>query len=159
MNYKARHKARVFAMQALYQWAHTSDDVAELITQFRVRNDYHTYVDWEFFERLVRGVILDLAKIDDLIIEGAKRPLKEINPVELGLLRVAVFELRECIETPYQVVISEYVDVSGEFGSSEAHQFINATLDQLARTLRSLEYSQGGQNERVKSKQTPAQTA
>ena len=159
MNYKARHKARVFAMQALYQWAHTGEDIAFLCAQFRTRNDYHKYVDWEFFDRLLTGVMLEINTIDELITTGAKRPLKEINPVELALLRVALFELKECVDVPYQVVISEYVDISSEFGSSEAHQFINATLEQLAKTLRALEYKQGSDDERIKSKQTEKKTA
>lgn len=151
MNYKARHKARVFAMQALYQWAHTGEDVVALSAQFQNRNDYHKYVDWEWFIRLLTGSVLEINTIDELIIMGAKRPIKEINPVELALLRVAVFELKECMEVPFQVVISEYVDVSGDFGSSDAHQFINATLEQLAKTLRPLEY--GDNHDRIKSKQ------
>jgi N utilization substance protein B len=151
MNYKARHKARIFAMQALYQWAHTQEDFAALSSQFRERNDYHKYVDWEWFEHLLNGVILEINTLDELITVGAQRGLKEINPVELSLLRVAVFELKDCLEVPYQVVISEYVDISGEFGSSEAYQFVNATLEQLAKKLRQLEY-QGEQNVTVRAK-------
>lgn len=152
MNYKARHKARVFVMQALYQWAHSGESAAFLSAQFRNRNDYHKYVDWDWFERLLTGSILEINTIDELIVTGAKRPLKEINPVELALLRVAVYELKECMDVPYQVVISEYVDISGEFGSSEAHQFINATLEHLAKSLRPLEYQEGSEHDRSKTK-------
>jgi transcription antitermination protein NusB len=154
VNYKARHKARIFAMQALYQWVHTGETVAALNAQFRTRNDYHKYVDWELFERLLTGATFEVNTVDELILTGARRPLKEINPVELALLRVAIFELKECVETPYQVVLSEYVDISSEFGSSEAHQFVNATLEHLARSLRPLEYQGGDKHERHQSKQT-----
>lgn len=154
MNYKARHKARVFAMQALYQWAHTGESANVLDAQFRSRNDYHKYVDWELFARLLTGAILEVNTIDELILTGAKRPLKEINPVELALLRTAVYELKEGIDTPYQVILSEYVDISSEFGSTDAHQFVNATLEHLAKTLRPLDYQGGKPHESSKSKQT-----
>lgn len=133
-------------MQALYQWAHTGGDFADLSAQFRTRNDYHKYVDWEWFDRLVQGVFAELAAIDALIVEGAKRPLAEINPVELALLRVAVFELKICMEVPYQVVLSEYVNIASEFGSTDAHQFVNAALEQLSAQLRPLEYKHKGDN-------------
>lgn len=140
VDYKARHKARIFAMQALYQWAHDACDWADLSAQFRSRNDYHKYVDWDWFDRLLQGVLVELTAIDELIVTGAKRPLAEINPVELALLRVAVFELKVCVEVPYQVVLAEYVNIAGEFGSTDAHQFVNASLEHLAQSLRALEY-------------------
>ena len=140
MNYKARHKARVFAMQALYQWAYTREDLFLLQAQFRARNDYHKYVDWEWFERLVNGVFAANESLNQLIEKGSKRSLQEINPVELAILRLGIFELKSFIEVPYQVVLSEYVDIAGEFGSSEGHQFVNAALESLAKELRELEY-------------------
>ncbi len=136
---KARHKARTFAIQALYQWHYNHTDDLALITEFQARNDYHTYVDWDLFIDLIKGVVPDPTAIDAQIVEKAGRPLKEINPTEVAILRAASAELKGRLDVPYQVVLSEYVDLAEEFGATEAHQFINAVLDCLSKDYRPLE--------------------
>lgn len=151
---KARHKARTFAIQALYQWQYNPTNEAALIAEFQARNDYHTYVDWDLFADLVKGALADLTAIDAAITQKAGRPLKEINPTELAILRIASAELKERFDVPYQVVLSEYVDLAEEFGATDAHQFINAVLDRLSKDYRPLE--QGAQNALRKTEKTQA---
>jgi N utilization substance protein B len=139
MSKKARHKARTFAIQALYQWHFNSSPVHELIAEFQSRNDYHQYVDWELFAELIQAFILNQNTIDEAIIDTASRPLKEINPMELSILRTASSELKQRFDVPYQVVLSEYVDLTQEFGAETGHQFINAVLDRLSKQYRPLE--------------------
>lgn len=138
---KAREKARTFAIQALYQWHFNAQDLASLEAEFRVRNDYHKYVDWDFFHDLVVGVMEHLVELDTNIEAEAKRPLKELNPTELAILRTAGSELKNRIDVPYQVVLSEYVDLAEEFGATDAHQFVNAVLDRLSQIYRPIERS------------------
>ena len=57
-------------------------------------------------------------------------------------LNLGVFELRERIDVPYRVVISEYVDLTKTFGAEDGHKFVNAALDKLAQSLRSVEAGQ-----------------
>lgn len=140
-NRKAREKARTFAIQALYQWHFKQDEAVALEAEFRVRNDYHTYVDWDFFHDILTGAIAHAAEFDGQIEQEAQRPLKEINPMELAILRVAASELKTRVDVPYQVVLAEYVDLTESFGASEAHQFVNAVLERLTYTHRSLERS------------------
>ncbi len=139
MSKKARHKARIFSIQALYQWHFNLSPAHTLIAEFQSRNDYHQYVDWERFAHVIQSFILEQNSIDEAIITAAARPLKEINPMELAILRSASTELKQCFDVPYQVVLSEYVDLTQEFGAESGHQFINAVLDRLSKHYRPLE--------------------
>jgi N utilization substance protein B len=43
------------------------------------------------------------------------------------------------IETPYKVVVNEYINLAKKFGAEQAHKFVNGVLDKLALDIRSLE--------------------
>jgi N utilization substance protein B len=139
MSPKARHKARSFAMQAVYQWSITGDALHQIEAQYLVANSHHK-VDWEFFKVLLHGVPAHLTQIDEYITSASSdRSLKEINPVELAILRLAIFEFMHRIDVPYKVVINEYVDLGHTFGAEEGHKFINGILDKVAKQIRKAE--------------------
>ena len=50
-------------------------------------------------------------------------------------------ELKDRIDIPYRVVISEYVELAKTFGAEDGHKYVNGVLDKLALTLRPLETS------------------
>jgi N utilization substance protein B len=142
MSPKARHKARSFAMQAIYQWQLTSDGLNQIEAQYLVANSHHK-VDWEFFKALFHGVPENLTEIDAYIEQASsERSLKEINPVELSILRLAIFELMHRLDVPYKVVINEYIDLAHSFGAEEGHKFINGILDKVAKLTRKAEMAQ-----------------
>lgn len=139
MNKKAREKARTFVIQALYQWHFQKEEVASLEAEYQARNDYHKYVDWEFFHDILTTYVTYQMELDEKIIEAAARPAKEINPMEFAILRAAGSELKTRIDVPYQVVLAEYVKLAESFGATDAHQFVNAVLDRLSAQYRALE--------------------
>ncbi|MDO8955043.1 MAG: transcription antitermination factor NusB [Gammaproteobacteria bacterium] len=139
MSPKARHKARSFAMQAIYQWSHTGDTLSQIEAQYLVANAHHK-VDWEFFKGLLHGVPANLTEIDEHISTASSdRSVKEINPVELAILRLAIFEFMHRIDVPYKVVINEYVDLGHTFGAEEGHKYVNGVLDKVAKQTRQTE--------------------
>lgn len=140
---RAREKARTFTVQALYQWHFNKNEFAALEAEFRLRNDYHVYVDWLFFHDLLAEFFKHHAEIDGAIEKAAERPLKEINPMELAILQAAGSELKTRLEVPYQVVLAEYVSLSASFGATDAHQFVNAVLERLSLIYRKLERGEG----------------
>ena len=74
-------------------------------------------------------------KIDELI----DRPLDQLDPVELGILLIGVYELESRIDIPYRVVINEGVNLAKRFGAMDGHKYINACLDAGAQSLRAAE--------------------
>ncbi|MBA2654350.1 MAG: transcription antitermination factor NusB [Gammaproteobacteria bacterium] len=133
-----RHKAREFAMQAIYQWQYTQDSPTEIELQFRADNDMTT-ADTDYFSELLHKIPKHLIQIDEYIEKVIDRPFHELNPVELAILRIAIYEFIYRHDVPYKVVINEALQVTKTFGATEAFKYVNGVLDTLAAELRPLE--------------------
>ena len=142
-NQKARHRSRILAMQAMYQWHLSHDELNIIEAQFRVEND-GLKVDWPFFTALFHGVPTNLNDIDAVIRASISRDFEDLNPVELAILRLGIYELAHRIDVPYQVVINEYIELAKKYGAEEGHKFVNAVLDKQAKVFREAEVSARG---------------
>lgn len=138
MSPKARRRARVVAMQALYQWHLNQTPSNELQAEFRVANA-HYKCDWILFGELLTGVLKQVSTLDALIEPKLVHPMAVVNPVELAILRLGAFELKDRLDIPYRVVISQYVDIALEFGAQDGEKFVNGVLDKLSTSLRQAE--------------------
>ncbi|HMJ49628.1 MAG TPA: transcription antitermination protein NusB, partial [Burkholderiales bacterium] len=67
------------------------------------------------------------------------RPLKELSPIEHGILLLGAYELAHQPDVPYKVVINEAVELAKSFGGTEGHKYVNGVLDKLAAKLRAAE--------------------
>ncbi|RJS94901.1 transcription antitermination factor NusB [Salinisphaera sp. Q1T1-3] len=133
-----RIRARMAAVQAIYQWRMNGSDIAELITQFahagRLRD-----LDRDYFEMLLRGVVHDVSGLESAFDRHLSRPAVQLDPVEYAILLLATYELRECPEIPFAAVINEATNLAKIFGATDGHRFVNGVLDAAARDLRPLE--------------------
>jgi transcription antitermination protein NusB len=136
--HRARHKARQYAVQAIYQWQFTQASLTEIELQFHEDNDM-AKIDSDYFSELLHGVPKHITEINDLIKEAIDRPFHDLNPVELAVLRVAIYELIYRKDVPYKVVINEALQVTKIFGASEGFKYVNGVLDALVKKLRPLE--------------------
>ena len=136
-----RHKARHYAMQALYQWHMAGADLGEIEAEFREDYDFGK-VDGDYFHALLHDIPARLGDVEDAFAPYmVERSLDELDPIERALLRIGSFELMERIDVPYKVVINEAVNLAKKFGAADSHKFINGVLDQVAHKLRSVEVS------------------
>ena len=133
-----RKVARSLGMQALYQWHLAGQSLNEIEAQFRVDNDF-SGVDGAYFHEILHGVARQKGEIDALIEPCLDRPLVELDPVELAILRLSTFELKDRLDVPYRVVINEGIELAKVFGATDGHKFVNGVLDKLAPALRSAE--------------------
>ncbi|TBU95905.1 transcription antitermination factor NusB [Phytopseudomonas dryadis] len=131
----ARRQARTLAMQALYSWHIAGQALNEIEAQFRVDNDFSA-VDGAYFHEILHGVPRQKSEIDSAFEPLLDRPLDEIDPVELSILRLSTYELRNRIDVPYRVVINEGIELAKVFGATDGHKFVNGVLDKLAPKLR-----------------------
>ena len=137
-----RHKARHYAMQALYQWHMAGASLNEIEAEFRTDYDFGK-VDDEYFHALLHEVPAQLEDIEAIFAQFmVERSLEELDPIERALLRLATFELKERIDVPYKVVINESVSLARKFGATDSYKFINGVLDQVARQLRQAEIAE-----------------
>lgn len=137
----ARKKARRLALQALYQWMMAASDLADIEAQFHVNNDM-SKVDTQYFSVLLRNIPLKVAELDESIEPFLDRKLTDLNPVELTILRMGAYELKERLDIPYKVAINEAVKLAQEYGAEDGHKYVNGVLDKLARQIRTVEIDQ-----------------
>lgn len=134
----ARREARILAMQALYSWHIAGQSLNEIEAQFRVDNDF-SKVDGAYFHEILHGVPRQKSELDGAFAPLLDRPLEEVDPVELAILRLATYELSNRVDVPYKVVINEAIELAKVFGATDGHKFVNGILDKLAPSLRSAE--------------------
>ncbi|MEJ2361859.1 MAG: transcription antitermination factor NusB [Gammaproteobacteria bacterium] len=135
---KARSRARRLAMQGLYEWQVSGNAPQEILQGYRQKPELES-ADVEYFQLLLLDVPEHLAELDKLLTPLLSRPLQEVDPVELAILRLAAYELVHRLDVPYRVVINEAVELAKVFGAEAGHKFVNGILDKLAATVRSAE--------------------
>ena len=123
-------------MQAIYQWQMNQTLVPDLIEQFVEFNNMNK-VDFEHFKNIITKAIDHTPELDALIKPHLDRDITALNPVELAILRLSAFEMQDCLDIPYRVVINEGVELAKGFGAQGSYKFINGVLDKMARQLRS----------------------
>jgi len=125
-------------LQALYQWQITGQEAKDILQQFRAVQDMEG-VDQDYFETLLCGVIAGHAGLDAELEPFLDRPLGQVDVMERVVLRIGAYELLNCPDLPYRVVLDECVDLAHRFGSEQGHSYVNAVLDRAARQWRSAE--------------------
>ncbi|HEY3719106.1 MAG TPA: transcription antitermination factor NusB [Roseiarcus sp.] len=145
-----RSAARLAASQALYQMEITGKGLKDLLAEFEahwigqeIEGDAYMPADPAFFRDIVSGVLRDQTPIDrgldDTLAKGW--PLRRVEALMRAILRAAFYELRNRLDVPARVVVTEYVDVAAAFFGSEESGMINAVLDALAHETRPTEFA------------------
>ena len=135
---RARGKARRLAMQAIYQWQMTGDDVTGIATQHIEDNDMQA-IDADYFQELFSGVSGSVNTLDPLLEKHMTRTVESVDPVERAIIRLACYEFVNRIDVPYKVVINEAVNLAKKFCADNSHTFINGVLDKVAHDIRKSE--------------------
>ena len=134
----ARRRSREFALQGLYSWLLAGQAVSDIAAQLQTTKGFER-ADAAYFLALLRGAIEQQAAIEELIVPCLDRTLKELSPVERGILLLGAWELKNSPDVPYRVVINEAVELAKSFGGTEGHKYVNGVLDKLAKSLRAQE--------------------
>ncbi len=138
MSQRKRHQARRLALQALYQWQVTGDDIGDISSQFVAENDSDKY-DIDYFRDLFQGVPTHLDELDRELQPLIDRDIERVDLVERAALRLGVYELLHHPEVPFRVVINESVELAKVFGADKGHRYVNGVLDKVSRKVRAVE--------------------
>ncbi len=133
-----RSLARRCAVQALYTWQLTGNDVSDIDSDFRSDHDM-AGVEIKYFQELLHQVILHRGELDDHLAPLLDRAINDVDPVELAILRLGAYELEFRLDVPYRVVINESVELAKTYGAEHGHKFVNGILDGVAKKLRAAE--------------------
>ncbi|MGE0082642.1 MAG: transcription antitermination factor NusB [Thiohalomonadaceae bacterium] len=135
MSSNPRSRARARAVQALYQWQLTGQNVSDIESQFLAEEDMKG-VDVAYFSTLLHEVPANLKTFDEHLAGVIDRGIEAVDPVERAVLRLGVCELALHPEVPYRVAINEAVELAKVYGAEQGHKYVNGVLDKLARKLR-----------------------
>ena len=137
-NRSPRRRSREFALQGLYEWLLNKDDAATVIAHIRQAHGFNK-ADTEHFVNLLSGTITQYEALREKIIPHIDRNPDELSPIEYAVLLLGTFELVNCLEIPYRVVIIEAVELAKSFGGIDGHKFVNGVLDKTAADIRQAE--------------------
>jgi N utilization substance protein B len=131
-----RRKARECALQMLFQWDLTGDDVSEISSTFWEAHDDAPSELMEFADGLTRGVVDHVEEIDPLIERHAENwRLERMATVDRNVLRLATEEMRSDGKTPSTVVINEAIEIARRFSNEGSPKFVNGLLDSIRKEL------------------------
>ncbi|XRY30801.1 MAG: transcription antitermination factor NusB [Buchnera aphidicola (Tetraneura akinire)] len=136
INAKLRRKARRYALQALYAWKTSGNDINIIKLQF-LEEKKMNHVDVIYFKKLILGVAKNYSYIDKKIQPYLSRTSKQVDPIEKTILRIAFYELLIRNDIPYKVSINEGIELAKTFGAQDSHKFINGVLDKAASKIKS----------------------
>lgn len=139
-----RRLARELAMQGLYEWRMSGNDLAAIEAHASQESEDYKRADKPLLAVLLHGAVADAPALEAEFTPYLDRPLAEISPIEYAIMLLATYELKHRIETPYRVVINEGIELTKSFGGTDAHRFVNGVLDKLAPKLRAAEAAHRG---------------
>lgn len=132
--YQGRQWSRRLALQAIYQWQMTGQDLDEIEVQFFGDENRHK-ADMSYFHELLHRVPACLDELDGHLSMHLDRPISDVDPVERAVLRNACYELVYRRDIPHKVVINEAVNLTKKFGAEQGHRFVNGVLDKMIKQL------------------------
>ncbi|MFC1871645.1 transcription antitermination factor NusB [Chloroflexota bacterium] len=123
-----RRKARVIALQALFEIDCTGHDAGKVVN--RIADEAGLLGDNAVFaQKLVSGVIQSKAEIDRNIQSFAPAwPIDQMPVVDRNILRLAIFEVLLDNKVPVRAAINEAVELARMFGSESSPKFVNGVL-------------------------------
>ncbi|MBI3771366.1 MAG: transcription antitermination factor NusB [Gammaproteobacteria bacterium] len=135
---RSRSKARHCAVQAIYQWQVTGNDLVEIFEQFLVERNMGK-VSIPYFKDLLYGVVTHLDQLDTCLQAYLDRSVEEVDGVERAVLRMGAYELMFKPEVPYRVAINEALEAVKVFGAEQGFKYVNGVLDKVAQQVRAVE--------------------
>lgn len=135
---KRRKHARDKALQALYQWQLSGEDL-DRIRDHYLEEQGVSSGDEEYFLELLYRIPPSAVALDAKFRKYVTNFEDHLDPIETNILRIATHELEHHPEIPYKVVINEAIKLAKTYGAEDSHKFVNGVLDPLCRELREIE--------------------
>tara|TARA_B100000035_G_scaffold177999_1_gene151763 strand:+ start:69 stop:509 length:441 start_codon:yes stop_codon:yes gene_type:complete len=126
--------SRRLAFQAIYSWSINVSSPSDVISFFKKDENYNKS-DSDYFDNIVNGVILNIKEIDKYIETHSVIKIKNINFVELSILRIFIYEFIYHKKHPKQILLSESVKLANKFGGQDSYKFINAFLEKFLTVI------------------------
>ncbi len=122
-------------MQMLYQWELGGNTPEQVGASFFLERKAEGEVE-SFARGLFLGAVSDVDRLDPLIRAHSENwRLERMAAVDRSILRLAVYELLHCPETPPHAVINEALEIARRFSGEGSVEFVNGILDSVLKSL------------------------
>lgn len=132
---RARRGARKVLAQALYQLQIGGSPWQDIYHQYLEDPD-SAGADADFFRELLMNIAQGREALDELLARFSDIEPARLDPIEHGILWMALYELQHRQDVPFRVAISEAVDLAKRFGATDGYKYVNGVLDRAASELR-----------------------
>jgi transcription antitermination protein NusB len=132
---RERRAARKVLAQALYQLQVGGQVWQDIYHQYALDPESKG-ADMEYLRELLMNIAQQRDPLDALLARYSDIEPKHLDPLEHGLLWLALYELQHRLDVPFRVAISEAVDLAKRFGATDGYKFVNGVLDRAAVDLR-----------------------
>lgn len=127
-----RRKARIKALQALYEIDSVKRVASEVVDRLLSEEDF-SEENQAFTHELVAGVNKNREDIDNNIRKFAPQwPLEQLSIIDRNILRLAIFEILFDNKVPVKVAVSEAVELAKSYGSENSGKFVNGVLGSVS---------------------------
>ena len=129
-----RRKARVLALQIIFQLQNRSDAFQEQVDDFVKDVDLDPALSG-YGRELALQAWADRAGADALINKFARDWTADSLPaVDLAILRLAIYEMLHCPDVPPKVAIDEAIELAKVYSTEPSSRFINGLLDSIMKS-------------------------
>ena len=119
----------LFAARTANAWA------SELVDQHLANDRTLSPQDRRFVTQLVFGVIRRMGTLDALLAPFIHRPIHQVEPALIDVLRLGAFQLAFLTQIPKHAAVHETVDLAEHVGSPSARGFVNGVLRRVAELV------------------------
>ncbi|MDD5704185.1 MAG: transcription antitermination factor NusB, partial [Dehalococcoidales bacterium] len=129
-----RRKARILALEIIYQEEITGSSLEEII-----ENRHRTgtqEMPSEFAMKLIEGVLEHQEEIDNLITDYADNwAIDRMPSLDRNIIRISLYEIMYEKEIPISVSINEAVEMAKIYGTEDSGKFVNGVLGRISSEL------------------------
>ncbi|NIO49537.1 MAG: transcription antitermination factor NusB [Candidatus Aminicenantes bacterium] len=136
-----RRKAREETLRILFRLEFENKQIEKTLNQYweskEASEEIKEYSTW-----LVKGIISDQAKIDNIIQQVSEHwRISRMALVDRNILRMAVFELLYEENIAPAIIINEAIEIAKKYSGDEAATFVNGILDAIRKDLKDIKKS------------------
>lgn len=131
----SRKKSREKAMELLFSMELTKETPEEVIESF-VDNyeDNIEEIDLDYIKLILNGVVDNKEIIDETIKKNLQNwKLERISKVNLAILRMAIYEMKNLEDVPDKVALNEALEICKVYSDEKSVSFVNGVLDKVLR--------------------------
>ncbi len=124
-----RKKARDNAFKCIYQFGFDECNSVDDILKYCYEENENDEEEIEYIGKVTRGVFENIEKIDSIILSKLKNwTMQRISKVDLGILRLAIYEILYIHDIPEKVTANEAVELAKTYGNNDSRSFVNGVL-------------------------------